>query len=115
VQRNDAKQVAARRPEDTAVKPPAELDRPHGDEPGGLGRHVVGLDVDVVAGLVVHRLYRGDQPGNAPGSEVNCASPGSGFAGTPSAADQNAAASDARWLGTSISRVESRLRCIAAP
>src|SRR5690349_16709151 len=67
MQRNNAKEVAARRPEDTAVKPPAELDRPQGDEPGGLGRHVVGLDVDVVAGLVVHRLYRGDQPGKRAG------------------------------------------------
>jgi hypothetical protein len=28
VQRNDAKEVAARRLEDMAVKPPAELDRP---------------------------------------------------------------------------------------
>src|SRR5690348_5569990 len=67
VQRNDAEEVAARRPEDTAVKPPAELDRPQGEEPGGLGRYVVGLDVDVVAGLVVHRLYRGDQPGKRAG------------------------------------------------
>jgi short-chain Z-isoprenyl diphosphate synthase len=33
---------------------------PQGDEPGGLGRYVADLDVDVVAGLAVHRLDRRD-------------------------------------------------------
>ena len=67
VQRDDAQEVAARCPEDPAVEPPAELDGPERDEPGGLGRNVVSLDVDVVAVLVVHRLDRGDQPGKRSG------------------------------------------------
>jgi hypothetical protein len=41
VQRDDAQEVAARSPEDPAVEPPAELDGPEGDEPGGLGHDVV--------------------------------------------------------------------------
>ena len=67
MQRDDAQEVAARCPEDPAVEPPAELDGPERDEPGGLGRNVVSLDVDVVAVLVVHRLDRGDQPGKRSG------------------------------------------------
>jgi hypothetical protein len=42
--------VAARRLEDPAVEPSADLDGPEDGEPGGLGRHVVGLDVEMVAG-----------------------------------------------------------------
>ena len=67
VQRDDAQEVAARSPEDPAVEPPAELDGPQGDEPGGLGHDVVSLDVDVIAGPVVHRLDRGHQPGKRSG------------------------------------------------
>src|ERR1700677_2029885 len=67
VQWDDAQEVAARHPKDRALEPAAELDGPQGNEPGGLVRHVVSLDVDVVTGLVVHRLNRGDQPGKRAG------------------------------------------------
>jgi hypothetical protein len=60
VRGNNAQQVAARYLEDPAAGPLAEFDGPQGDQAGGLGRYVVGLDIEVTAGRVVYCLDRGD-------------------------------------------------------
>jgi len=61
VQGDDAQQVTARHPEGVAVQPARHLHGTERLEPCALGREVVGLEVDVIAGLVVDRLDGGDQ------------------------------------------------------
>ena len=115
VQRDDAQEVAARSPKDPAVEPPAELDGPQGDEPGGLGHNVVSLDVDVVAGPVVHRLDRGDQPGKRAGQRGELLLAGHRVRLHAKRRRPERGGFGRLVAGNVDKQGRSRLRCIAAP
>jgi hypothetical protein len=50
--------MTTRNSKDPAFEPAADLDSPEGEESRRFGLDVVGLDVDVVPGLIIHGLHR---------------------------------------------------------
>ena len=52
--------MTSRRPEHVAFQPLRYLDGAEGEQAGGFGLDVVGLDVEVVAGCVIDCLDDGD-------------------------------------------------------
>ena len=111
MQRDDADQLTARDFEGPASLPLRPLDRTETDQPRRLGVDVVGFEIKVIARRVIDGLYGGDQAGTASGTAMNCSSSDSGRVGPPTAADQNVADLAACSMGTSMSRVDTRLRC----